>query len=78
VIQLKIKLANGIDRDVIVGSVCMTCDSRDLTPQEEVKRLVALLLGRDATPVMRYWVALILTGEEKAYLTSSWALSCTS
>jgi hypothetical protein len=56
----------------------MPCDSRDLTPQEEVKRLVAhvkegrlkLLLDRDATPVVRYGVALILTGEEKAYLTS--------
>jgi len=64
----------------------MSCDSRDLTPKEEVKRLVAhmkdrrlkLLLGRDATPVMRCGVALILTGEEKAYLTSSWALGCTS
>ena len=64
----------------------MLCDSTDLTPQEEVKRLMAhvkdrrlkLLLGRDATPVMRYGVTLILTGEEKAYLTSSWALRCTS
>jgi len=64
----------------------MPCDSRDLTPQEEVKRLLAhvkdrrlkVLLSRDATPVVRYGVALILTGEEKAYLTSLWALRCTS
>jgi hypothetical protein len=64
----------------------MSCDSRDLTPKEEVKKLVAHikntrlkhLLGRDATPVMRCGVKLILTGEEKAYLTSSWSLRCTS
>jgi hypothetical protein len=64
----------------------MSCDSRELTPKEEVKRLVAhmkdtrliLLLGRDATPVMRCGVELILTREEKAYLTSSWELRCTS
>jgi hypothetical protein len=39
--QLKIKLANAVDKDVIVGSLCMPYDSGDLPPQEEVKRLVA-------------------------------------
>jgi hypothetical protein len=56
VIQLKIKKADGIDSDMTVGSLYLPHDSRDLPPQENVKRLATyvkdrgleLLLGCDA------------------------------
>jgi hypothetical protein len=55
-VQLRLKLMDGIYRDVIIGSAYMPYDSEDLPPQEEIKSLVAyakdkgleLLLGCDA------------------------------
>jgi hypothetical protein len=63
VIQLKIKQGNGIDSDVIVGSLYLPHDSRDLPPQEKVKRLMThvkdreleLLLGCDAKSHHEAW-----------------------
>jgi len=80
VIQLKLKLVNGIERDVIMGSVHMLHDSRDLQIQEEGDRLVAyvnnkgleLLLGCYANSNHEVW------GSPNIYYTSSWALSSTS
>jgi hypothetical protein len=44
--QLKLKQANGIDSDVIMESLCMPHDSRNLPPQEKVKTLVAHVKDR--------------------------------
>jgi len=56
VIQLKLNLTEGRHRDVLVGSVYMPYDAKDLPPPEEVKKLVThaqrrgleVLLGCDA------------------------------
>ena len=40
-VQLRLTLAGGTHRNVIVGSVYMPCDSDYMPPQEEVKKLVA-------------------------------------
>jgi hypothetical protein len=37
-VQLRLRLANGQDRDMIVGSVNMPHDSEDFPAQEEVKK----------------------------------------
>jgi hypothetical protein len=63
VIQLKLKPVNGTDRHVIMVSVNMPHDSRDLPIQEEVERLVAhvnnkgleLLLGCTANSNHEVW-----------------------
>jgi hypothetical protein len=63
VIQLKIKQANGINSDMNVGSLYMPHDSRDLHPQERVKKQVThvkdrrleLLLGCDANSHYEVW-----------------------
>jgi hypothetical protein len=55
-VQLRLMLASGIHRDVIVGSVYVAYDSENLPPYKEVKTLAAyasnraleLLLGCDA------------------------------
>lgn len=61
-VQLKLKPANGIERDVIMGSVHTLHDSRDL-PIQEGERLVAyvnnkgleLLLGCNANSNHEVW-----------------------
>jgi len=89
VIQPKIKKADGIDSDMTVGSLYLPHDSRDLPPQEKVKRLVTyvkdrgleLLLGCDAKSHHEVWGKINIIsrgGGEKAYWTSSRALRCTS
>jgi len=63
VIQLKIKQGNGIGSDMIVGSLYLSHDLRDLPPQEKLKRLVThvkdgrleLLLGCDAKSHHEVW-----------------------
>jgi hypothetical protein len=62
-VQLRLKLMDGIYRDVKIGSAYMPYDSEDLRPQEEIKRLVAytkgkgleLLLGCDADSHHEVW-----------------------
>jgi len=39
-IQLRLNLAEGGHRDVLVGSVYMPYDAKDLPPPKEVKKLV--------------------------------------
>jgi hypothetical protein len=54
---------DGIYRDVIIGSAYMPCDSEDLPPQEEIKKLVAYAkdiglerpLGCDANSHHEVW-----------------------
>lgn len=63
VIQLKIKQANGIDSDMTVGSLYLSHDSRDMSPQEKVDRLMThvkdrrleLILGCDAKSHHEVW-----------------------
>jgi hypothetical protein len=38
---MRLMLASGIHRDMILGSVYIPYNSEDLPPQEEVKKLVA-------------------------------------
>jgi hypothetical protein len=86
VIQLKIKQANGIDSDMIVGSLYLPHYSRDLPPQEKVMRLVThvknrgleLLLGCDAKSHHEVWGRIDINSRDERLLTSSQALRCTS
>jgi hypothetical protein len=62
-VQLRLMLASGIHRDVIVGSVYMPYNSENVPPQEDVDKLVAyasnkglkLLLGCDANSHHEVW-----------------------
>jgi hypothetical protein len=62
-VQLRLKLMDGIYRDVIIGSAYMPYDSEDLPPQGEIKGLVAYakdkglerLLGCDANSHHEEW-----------------------
>jgi hypothetical protein len=77
-VQLRLKLMDGIYRDVIIGSAYMPYDSEDLPPQEEIKKLVAyakdkaleLLLGCDANSHHEVWGSTDINPREKANWTS--------
>jgi len=46
IVQLRINLPEDQHRDVLIGSVYMSYDSKDLSLQEEVKKLVTCAEGR--------------------------------
>ena len=74
-VQLRLTLADGTHRDMIVGSVYMPYDSEDLQSQEEIKefglickRRLELLLGCDANSHHKVWGSTDINPREESLL----------